>query len=237
MVGRHEAKPHCVDSAEALALKDLQDIESDTPSTRDDEGEEVSVEFSTQESTGREAFLSSNGDVEAGLHRKGYWNGNGQSRRSSSMHNHGHSHLANGHSNLANGHATEDSGVEMPTRVTMIDKIHGATVADNYQEDYGANGHANGNSGGCTSGHSHDHDHGHSLDHDHGHFHDHDNHHGYAREHGHRAGGKSMNIWAVLVHTISDAISSGVICAQGAVCSRLMLGVFEAPMVLLIIWH
>lgn len=211
LVDRHESKPHCSDSTEALTL---EDIELETPSTGD-EHEEVSVEFSTQESTGREVFLSANGDVEAGLPRKGYWNGSGQSRRSSSVHNHGHSKL------LGNGHATEDSGVEMSRRVGMMAKVHRASVADNHQEYYGANG----NSGGCSSGHSHDHDHGHTHDHDNHHGHSHDNHHGHAGKHGHLPGVRSMNIWAVLVHAVSDAISSGIVCVQGTLRSEVLLGV------------
>lgn len=205
LVDRHEAKPHFVDSTEALALKGPQDIESDTRSTGD-EDEEVSVEFSTQES-GREAFLSANGDVEAGHSRKGYWNGIGLSRKSSSVHNDDRSSL------FANGHGTEDSGVEMSRRVRTMPKVNGASGDDNYQDYSGANG----DSGGCSSGHSHDHDHGHS--------HDHDNHHGHTGEHRHFPGGRSMNIWAVLVHAVSDAISSGIVCVQGTLRSGVSLGV------------
>lgn len=71
-------------------------------------------------------------------------------------------------------------------------------------------------------GHGHHHDHdsdSHNSHNGHSHGHEHGHSHGRRRGHGGGGGscggGKSMNIWAVFVHAVADAVSAGIVGAQG----------------------
>lgn len=225
---RHEA-PVKLDSVGLLTLVDRYDVPPTamSPSACGDDGEEISVILAGSDPIGRvslndttvarEAFLSGNGggfeeaggggDEEAGhacshshgghshhahahRHEEGRGNGHGDGCCSSGGQNGGsHDH--------ANGHDIND-GLEMK-------KVHGK--------------HGAAAVGGC-GGESHGHEH-----HVHGHHHDDaDSGSGdgcsHSSGHAHGGGGckghgQSMNLMAVLVHAIADAISSGVVCAQG----------------------
>eukprot|EP00752_Nemacystus_decipiens_P012010 g10648.t1 len=131
-------------------------------------------------------------------------------------HSHGHGH---GH---ANGHHRGESSASGKAEVEMknVHGKHGAAAVSGHGESHLHNhrvhGHRHGREAGCGGG---------GCSHGAGHAH---GHHGH--EHGAECGGgrggagckghdtlKSMNLWAVLVHSIADAVSSGVVCVQGIV--------------------
>ena len=199
-----------------MKLRDHHDVMSNTcSSTLDEDDEEVSVEFAfnRQDETRREAFFSGVEGMEAGLNEEGSWSECKGRQDRLRLHNNGHLG-ANGHSHLtASSHAAKDCGIEMLGYLSTATEGRGAAVANGAEErngdEHGAHGHAHRNSGGCShdhgdsNGHSHDHDHGHGVGD------------GDGCSGGHGRPGKSMNLWAVLVHAISDAISSGLVCVQG----------------------
>lgn len=118
----------------------------------------------------------------------------GQGVGEAHSHDHGHEHHANGHACSNGGHGSKN-GVEMT-------KKHGGACGGGRE----AHGHHGGHSGGGGGGCSHVHEHGHGAGAQGG---------GCG---GH--GGGSMNLMAVLVHAIADAVSSGVVCAQGTPAAR-----------------
>jgi zinc transporter 1 len=63
----------------------------------------------------------------------------------------------------------------------------------------------------------HDHSHGHDHSHDHSHSHGHDHSHSHGHDHSHGGHGHShdMNMWAVFVHYLGDAISSVFVLITG----------------------
>ncbi|CAM9713503.1 unnamed protein product, partial [Scytosiphon promiscuus] len=121
-------------------------------------------------------------------------------------HVHGHRH-ANGHA-CSNGSAGGKDGVEMTEKISVQGKHGTAAVCGGGGVCGGgeSHGHHGGNSGG-GGGCSHAHGGGHGARAGAGG--------GGCSGHGH--GGGSMNLMAVLVHAIADAVSSGVVCAQGVV--------------------
>ncbi|CAM9384658.1 unnamed protein product [Ectocarpus sp. 8 AP-2014] len=233
----HEA-PAKLDTVGLLTLVDRYDVPPTAgPSSAcgGDDGEEISVILAGSDPIGRvslhntavarEALLSGNG---GGFEDVGGGGGGGGGEGG-----HACSHSHGGHHHHANGHRhEEDRG-----------NGHGGACCSHGGQNGGSHGHANGHvnndglemkvhgkhgaaavGGGC-SGESHGHEH-----HVHGHHHDDvdsgDGGHGdgCSHSHGHadRGGGckghgQSMNLMAVLVHAIADAVSSGVVCAQGVV--------------------
>lgn len=194
-----------------------------------DDGEEISVILAGSDPIGRvslkntavarEALLSANG---GGIEDVGGGGGGGEGGHACSHSHGGHHHHANGHRH------EEDRG-----------NGHGDACCSHSGQNGGSHAHVNGHvdndelemkkvhgkhgaaavGGGC-SGESHGHEH-----HVHGHHHDDvdsgggD---GCSHSYGHADGGggckghgQSMNLMAVFVHAIADAVSSGVVCAQG----------------------
>ncbi|CAB1105297.1 unnamed protein product [Ectocarpus sp. CCAP 1310/34] len=234
---RHEA-PVKLDSVGLLTLVDRYDVPPTAVSPSacgGDDGEEVSVILAGSDPIGRvslnntavarEALLSGNGGG-------GSSSGSGGEGGHACSHSHeGHHHHANGHHGHANGHRDEeDPG-----------NGHGDACCSHGGQNGGSYAHANGHGdndgpemkkvhgkhgaaavGGGCSGESHGHEH-----HVHGHHHDDvDSGDGDGCSHSHgpadggggcKGHGHSMNLMAVLVHAIADAVSSGVVCAQGVV--------------------
>ncbi|CAM9223134.1 unnamed protein product [Ectocarpus sp. 12 AP-2014] len=190
----------------------------------------------------REALLSGNGGSggEGGHACSHSHGGHHHHANGHQPHANGHNHHANGHHQHANGHLHHANGhrdEEGPGNG------HGDTCCSHGGQNGGSHAHANGHGdndgleikkvhgkhgaaavGGGCSGESHGHEH-----HVHGHHHDDvdsGDGDGCSHSHGHADGGggggckghgQSMNLMAVLVHAIADAVSSGVVCAQGVV--------------------
>ncbi|CAN0025780.1 unnamed protein product [Ectocarpus sp. 12 AP-2014] len=187
----------------------------------------------------REALLSGNGGGFEDV-------GGGREGGHACSHSHGgHHHHANGHNHHASGHNHHTNGHHQHANGHRLEEDrgngHGDACCSHGGQNGGSHVHANGHvdnhalemnkvrgkhgaaavGGGCL-GESHGHEH-----HVHGHHHDDvdsgggD---GCSHSHGHADGGggckghgQSMNLMAVLVHAIADAVSSGVVCAQGVV--------------------
>eukprot|EP00903_Cladosiphon_okamuranus_P007729 g7489.t1 len=125
----------------------------------------------------------------------------------------GHSH-DHGHANgrACNGHqGGESASGKAEVELKKVHGKHGAAAVGGHGEGHGHEHRVHGHhaSAGCSGG---------GCSHGNGHAH------GYhAHEHGAEGGCKghsalkSMNLWAVLVHAIADAVSSGVVCVQGIV--------------------
>ena len=135
-------------------------------------------------------------------------NGVGHSHDHGHGHVHGHGH-ADGHA--CNGHHGGKSGAAGEAEVEMkkVHGKHGAAAVGGHGEGHGhehrVHGHLHAHDGECGGG---------GCSHESGHAH--------GAECGGGGGGckghgslKSMNLWAVLVHAIADAVSSGVVCVQG----------------------
>lgn len=161
-------------------------------------------------------------------HGNGHGNGNGHGsdHGNGSVHGNGHGHHHDANGPGCNGHRGGGAvvgGVEMR-------HLPGNVI------DAAAVGEGNGHSHGHSHGHGHDHGHDHEGDKrggsgdrgcagSNGHVHGHADHSHVAGGAGGGGGcgggggggghGKSMNLWAVLVHAIADAVSSGIVCAQG----------------------
>lgn len=187
--------------------------------------EEVSVVLAGSDPIGRvgvcggtppqdEAFLIGNGGMAGSKPLEiGEWSGDGGHVRSHDQRHHD-TGLLHRHKGTSNGGCNGKSRKHASNGHSVVGKAasHGAAAVGGGEEEHGHEHHVHAHHGDDDQGHGHGHDHGH----DHGHGHD-TGEGGGCRGHGHGGcgGGKSMNLWAVLVHAIADAISSGIVCAQG----------------------
>lgn len=147
-------------------------------------------------------------------------------------HAHAHAHDEGGELDIEAAPEHSHVGINSDAAVVSLDgdKDHGHAHHHDHDHDHG---HSHDHS------HSHDkkkdkkkdkHDHGHAHahangkhHHDHAHEHSHDHHHdhghSHGHDHGHSHGGHShshdMNMWAVFVHYLGDAISSVFVLATG----------------------
>lgn len=165
----------------------------------------VSIISGTVSRKNKEAYFVGNGGTGSEREGGGQWAEDGGRDYS---HDHGHhdielSHRHTGdvnsgvgscksHKQAFHGHAVGGKGASHGTAA-----MRAGTEAEGRAGSHGREHHAHGHHG-HNSGHGHNHGHGHD---------------GGARGGG--DGGKSMNLWAMLVHAVVDAFSSAIVCAQG----------------------
>lgn len=136
-------------------------------------------------------------------------------------HDDGHGH-AHGH---GHGHGHEEEVGEVDT--LQYHGTHGSSAVGD--DDTSNIIHAWGGAQQQCNGHGHSRDHDSGLDRDSTNIHHHGHedhganaataHGGGGCDHG-RGHGRSMNLWAVFVHAIADAVASGVVCIQGTFSTR-----------------
>ncbi|CAN0387460.1 unnamed protein product, partial [Ectocarpus fasciculatus] len=227
----HEA-PVKLDSVGVLTLVDRYDVPPSAVSSSacgGDDGEEISVVLAGSDPIGRVSLNNTAVAREALLS-----SGNGGEEGHACSHSHGgHDHHANGghrHGEDSHGDDACCSGSSGGQNGASHDHAHGHGHNDGLEmkKVHGKHGSAavGGGCGGGGGGEGHGHEH-----HVHGHHHDDLESGGgggggcsHSDGHAHGGGGgckghhgKSMNLMAVLVHAIADAVSSGVVCAQGVI--------------------
>lgn len=150
------------------------------------------------------------------LHDHGHGNGLCHRRHkpggSSECNGHHHRHDDDGIGSHGHGGACNGGGGHHEHHLDHGHSGSSAVVGDAIKEQHGRHV-THDHSHGCSHGHG-AHGHGHEVHDD-----DDDEHHHCGGARGAAGSGESagmsMNIWAVLVHAVADAISSGIVCAQG----------------------
>lgn len=99
---------------------------------------------------------------------------------------------------------------EPPMGDTEGPHAHGHPVTP-YEGDHAHDGHEHNHIHEYEHGHDHDHDHGKSKPHSHGHGH------GHGHSHGHGHGHGSMNMRALVLHVLGDALGNVGVIATGLI--------------------